>query len=166
MHSMDARSPLIHQVKLATQTDARLLAARGGPCAFLVVQWFRIHLPMQRIQAWSLVWRDSTCHGAIKHMHHNYWACAPRTHALQQEKPQQWKVCTQQLEKGLAQQPVQPNMYVNRNRKSFKVQDAKFTYLFYLRNKLRSIVRHQTPGTGQQSCGESGVLEHCWWECK
>ena len=92
--------------------------------------------------------------------------CAPRTHALQQEKPQQWKVCTQQLEKGLAQQPVQPNMYVSRNRKSFKVQDAKFTYLFYLRNKLRSIVRHQTPGTGQQSCGESGVLEHCWWECK
>ena len=43
-----------------------------------------------------------------------------------------------------------------------KAQDAKFTYLFYLRNKLRSIVRHQTPDTGQQSCGEIGVLEHCW----
>ena len=47
---MDARSPLIHQVQLATQTDARLLVARGGPWASLVVQWFRIHLPMQRIQ--------------------------------------------------------------------------------------------------------------------
>ena len=33
---------------------------------FLIVQWSRIHLPMQGTQVWSLVWEDSTCHGATK----------------------------------------------------------------------------------------------------
>ena len=32
----------------------------------MVVQWIRIHLPMQRTQVRSLVWEDSTCHGATK----------------------------------------------------------------------------------------------------
>ena len=27
----------------------------------LVVQWLRIHLPMQGIWVWSLIWKDSTC---------------------------------------------------------------------------------------------------------
>ena len=33
---------------------------------FLVVQWIRIHLPMQETQVQSLVWEDSTCHRATK----------------------------------------------------------------------------------------------------
>ena len=32
----------------------------------LVVQWLRIHLPMQRMQVQSLVREDSTCRGAAE----------------------------------------------------------------------------------------------------
>ena len=32
----------------------------------LVVQWLRIHLPMQGTQVQSLVWKDLMCHGATK----------------------------------------------------------------------------------------------------
>ena len=44
--------------------------------ASLVVQWLRIHLPMQETQVWSLVWEDPTCQGANKPMCHSYWACS------------------------------------------------------------------------------------------
>ena len=37
----------------------------------LVVQWLRIHLPMQGTRVRSLVWEDLTCHGATKPMRHN-----------------------------------------------------------------------------------------------
>ena len=37
----------------------------------LVVQWLRVHLPMQRTGLGSLVWEDSTCHQAAKPMSHN-----------------------------------------------------------------------------------------------
>ena len=40
--------------------------------ASLVVQWLRIHLPMQRTQVRALVWEDPTCHRATKPMGHNY----------------------------------------------------------------------------------------------
>ena len=72
----------------------------------LVVQWLRIHLPMQGTRVRALVQEDPTCHGATKPVRHNYWACALdaashnyRAHvpqllkpahlvrALQQEKP-------------------------------------------------------------------------------
>ena len=42
----------------------------------LVVQWLRIRLPMQGTWVRALFQEDPTCHGAIKPMHHNYWACA------------------------------------------------------------------------------------------
>ena len=38
----------------------------------LVVQWLRIHLPMQGTQVRSLVQEDPTCCGATKPVHHNY----------------------------------------------------------------------------------------------
>ena len=38
----------------------------------LVVQWLRIHLPMQGTRAQALVQEDPTCHGATKPVHHNY----------------------------------------------------------------------------------------------
>ena len=47
----------------------------------LAVQWTRI-LPMQGTQIWSLVWEDSTCHGATKPVCHHYWA-----HVLQLLRP-------------------------------------------------------------------------------
>ena len=53
----------------------------------MVVQWLRIHLPMQRTWVQSLVWEDPTCWGnqartpqVLKPLH-------PRAHALCQEKP-------------------------------------------------------------------------------
>ena len=42
----------------------------------LVVQWLRIHLPMQWTRVWPLVQGDPTCHRATKPMCHSYWACA------------------------------------------------------------------------------------------
>ena len=67
---------------------------------------------MQETQVQSLIQEDSTRWGATKPICHNYWACAlepwshnywahvpqllnpayPKAHALQQEKPLQWKV--------------------------------------------------------------------------
>ena len=38
----------------------------------LVVQWLRIHLPMQGTWVQSLAQKDSTCHGAARPMHHSY----------------------------------------------------------------------------------------------
>ena len=40
----------------------------------LVVQWLRIHLPMQGTWVWSLVWEDPTCRRATKPVRHNYRA--------------------------------------------------------------------------------------------
>ena len=58
---------------------------------------------MQGTRVRPLVWEDPTCRRATKPgrhnywawaleaVHHNYWARAPRSRALQQEKPQQWE---------------------------------------------------------------------------
>ena len=40
----------------------------------LVVQWLRIHLPIQGTWVKSLAQEVSTCCGATTLMHHNYWA--------------------------------------------------------------------------------------------
>ena len=48
---------------------------------------------MQGIQVQSLIQEDSTCWGAAKPVHHNYW-----THALSQEKLPQWEARTLQPE--------------------------------------------------------------------
>ena len=46
---------------------------------------------MQGTQVRSLVQEDSTCHGATKPTRHSYWACVPRTCALQEEGPLPWE---------------------------------------------------------------------------
>ena len=58
---------------------------------------------MQETKVQALVPEDPTCRGAIKPVRRNYWACtlepashnywahAPRAHALQQEKTPQWE---------------------------------------------------------------------------
>ena len=38
----------------------------------LVMQWLRIHLPMQGTWVQALVQEDLTCHRATKPVHHNY----------------------------------------------------------------------------------------------
>ena len=40
----------------------------------LVVQWLRIHLPMQGTQVWSLIWEDPICFRATKPVGHKYWS--------------------------------------------------------------------------------------------
>ena len=40
----------------------------------LAVQWIRIRLPVQGTWVRSLIWEDSTCHGATKPECCNYWA--------------------------------------------------------------------------------------------
>ena len=40
--------------------------------ASLVVQWLKIHLPMQGTRVRALVQEDPTCHGAAKPVRHNY----------------------------------------------------------------------------------------------
>ena len=50
-----------------------------------MVQWIRIHLPLQGTQAQSLLQEDSTCLGATKPPHHNYRAHTPRACALKRE---------------------------------------------------------------------------------
>ena len=39
-----------------------------------MVQWLRIHLPMQGIWVWSLIQEDSTCHRVAKPVSCNYWS--------------------------------------------------------------------------------------------
>ena len=98
----------------------------------LVVQWLRIHLPMQGTWVRSLVQEDSTCHGATKpvpqllSLSSRAWEpqplkpgslepmlCNKRSHC--QEKPVQHgqsSPCSLQPEKGLCsdKDPVQPNI--------------------------------------------------------
>ena len=84
---------------------------------------------MQGTWAQALLREDPTCHGAIKPMRHNYWACTlepashnywacvpqllsprattteartPRARAPQQEKPPQWEACASQRRVGPA----------------------------------------------------------------
>ena len=71
--------------------------------ASLVVQWLRIHLPMQGTRVQALVRQGPTCHKATKPVSRNCWACTlepvshdywarvPRARAPQQEKPLQWE---------------------------------------------------------------------------
>ena len=40
--------------------------------AALLAQWLKIRLPMQGTGVRALVWEDPTCHGATKHVRHNY----------------------------------------------------------------------------------------------
>ena len=47
---------------------------------------------MQGTGARSLIWEDPSCHGAIKSMHHKYWACA-----LEPGGHRHWSPCTLEL---------------------------------------------------------------------
>ena len=61
-----------------------------------MVQWLRIHLPVQGTWVQSLVQEDSMCCRVTKLMLHNYWSlltlesmlCSKRSH--HNEKPEHW----------------------------------------------------------------------------
>ena len=52
--------------------EPKIATRKGKVWASLVVQWLRIHLPMQGTQVLSLVQEDLTCHGATKLEAHSY----------------------------------------------------------------------------------------------
>ena len=79
--------------------------------ASLVVQWLRIHLPMQGTWVRALVQEDSTCRGATESMHHNYWACA-----LESMSHNYWALAPQLL-KPTHLQPVLRNKRSHHNEK-------------------------------------------------
>ena len=53
----------------------------------LVVQWIRIHLPVQRMQVQSLVQKNSTCCGTTKPVCASYCCLRPRAHEQQLLSP-------------------------------------------------------------------------------
>ena len=55
----------------------------------LVVQWIRIHLPMQETQVQSLVQEDSTCRRATGTVCHHYWSPS----ALEPTRHNCWATC-------------------------------------------------------------------------
>ena len=124
---------------------------KGEGGNFPGVQWLRIHLPIQGTQVQSLVWKDSTCYGGTKPVHHNHWACAieptnhnfwaytpqllkptwPRAHAPQQEKSLQREAYVQQIEysphllqlkKAHSQQQIP---YTDKSIKFIKVEEGR-----------------------------------------
>ena len=61
---------ILTQQFLGIKSGEREVKKKMG--ASLVVQWLRIHLPMQGTRARALVWEDPTSRGATKPVHHNY----------------------------------------------------------------------------------------------
>ena len=55
-------------------SKTRGLWIKTGERTSLVVQWIRIHPPMQETQVRSLVWGDVTCHRTTKSVRHSYQA--------------------------------------------------------------------------------------------
>ena len=78
----------------------------------LVVQWLRIHLPMQGTWVWALVQEDAICHGATKPVCHNYWSL----HTLGPASHNYW-AHTPQLLKPAHLEPVLRNKRSHRNEK-------------------------------------------------
>ena len=70
--------PLLIPLNAWFWTDVAIPIGKESPrlknnmwCTSLVVPWVRIHLPTQEMGLRSLVWEDSTHHGATKPMRHN-----------------------------------------------------------------------------------------------
>ena len=97
--------------------------------ASLVAQWLRIRLPMQGTRVPALVREDPTCRGATKPVRHNYWACAPRAGAPQQEKPPQWEARAQQRRPNAAKNLKITVIIQNFFEKIYKPVSSVFTLL-------------------------------------
>ena len=100
---------------------------------------------MQEMQVRSLGREGPTCHGTIKPVCHNYWACAlepashncrrplPRARALEQERPLPWEVWAPQWESSLhsprlekkpcgGKDPAQPKINLKIKKKKIEKQ--------------------------------------------
>ena len=73
---------------------------------FLVVQGLRICLPILGTHVWSHVQEDSTCHGAMKPVCHNYWTRA-RAPDPQHENRAQWEAPVPQPDSSPSSPPLE-----------------------------------------------------------
>ena len=64
----------LKEARLGSQIDRTFKNSTSG--TFLVVQWLRVHLPMQGTWVRALVREDPTCRGATKPVCHSCWVCA------------------------------------------------------------------------------------------
>ena len=85
--------------------------------ASLVLQWLRIHLPMQGTRVQALVQKGPTYYGATKPMHHNYWAWA-----LEPASPNYW-ACMPQLLKPVCLEPMLHSKRSHRSEKPVHCND-------------------------------------------
>ena len=60
-----------YQRSLVVGSSTSMVIKIQSPGTSLVVQWLRIHLPMQGTRVRALVLEDPTCCGAAKHVRHN-----------------------------------------------------------------------------------------------
>ena len=147
------------------------------PCfwTFLVVQWIRIHLPMQGAWVWSLVQKDSTCRGAAKpescrlslrsrprepqllkpalsralkpRTNETTEARVLRTPAPQRETPPQWEACRGQLESS----PSSPQLEKacgSKDPARPKINKAVCTCRFQARVLKKRLCTYTARGTG------------------
>ena len=63
---------MFHKGVKTTLWGKAVYGTKGVDRTSLVVQWLRIHLPMQGTRVQALVWEDPTCRGATKPVRHNY----------------------------------------------------------------------------------------------
>ena len=100
--------------------DLRLIQW-GFPGGSVIMSPFACHCRRHRFDPWS---EDPIYCRATKPVHHNYWA-----HALQQEKPRQWKACALQLESSPLLSPSKECPCSNKDPGQAKINQVIYIYV-------------------------------------
>ena len=69
------------------ENNKKLKGTKHYHRASRVVEWLRVHLPMQGTRVRAPVREDPTCHGAARPVRHGHWACTSGACAPQRERP-------------------------------------------------------------------------------
>ena len=100
--------------------DLRLIQW-GFPGGSVIMSPFACHCRRHRFDPWL---EDPIYCRATKPVHHNYWA-----HALQQEKPPQWKACALQLESSPLLSPSKECPCSNKDPGQAKINRVIYIYI-------------------------------------